>query len=276
MASRAPSEKIRTTERSLDIVREIQRRGGARIADIVDEFDMAKSTAYKHLMTLERRGYLVKEDGQYHIGLKFTNRGEFARARKLGYRLAEEKVEDLAKSTDGEVDFVVESDGRGMTLHVSYDRSNPYPERSVDAINKHWRPGTYYHLHCLAGGKAILAEFPESRVEAIIDRWGLPERTDRTITDREELFAELKRVRERGIAYTQGEYADGLTAIAKLVLTPDGDPLGSLAINAPTYKAQDEAALAEMEAELTEATAEMERELESCRGTDEFTDGAMF
>lgn len=268
-------ETIRTTERSLDIVRSIQQRGGARVSDVATEFDLAKSTAYKHLRTLERRGYLVKEGDRYHIGLKFTNRGEYARARKPGYRIGADMVDELARRSDEEVDFFVENDGRGMTIYVSYDRSHPYVEESVDSFNKHWRVGTYYYLHCTAGGKAILSELPDERVTEVVDRWGLPARTEHTISDREELFAELEAIRDRGFATSREEYQEGLTAVAKPVMMPTGDPLGALAISMASYRSHADSVQEDRKRLLADVVSSFETKLEEVEYPDPFTGGMM-
>lgn len=268
-------ESIKTTERSLDIVRVVQERGGVRIGDVVEEFGMAKSTAYKHLRTLESRGYLAKEGERYYIGLKFMNRGEYARVRKPGYRIAEEVVDDLADRTDHEVDFLVENDGRSIAVHFSYDTRNPFQDLNADPTNKHWRKGTYYHLHCIAAGKAILSQLPRDRVDEIVDRWGLPARTERTITDSDELHEELDRIREQGFAYSEGEYTDGMAAIAMPVTEPTGDLLGGLAVNGPTYNFQNADRRAELQSTLDDVVTSFEARLEDVEWPDPFEQGTM-
>lgn len=268
-------ETIETTERSLDIVREVQERGGATLDDIAAAFDISKSTSYKHLATLASRGYLTKESERYHVGLKFANRGEYARARKPAYRIAAKKVDELAERTDEEVDFVVENDGRAITVHLSYDPNNPYQEKSVDQSNKHWRTGTYYNLHCIAAGKAVLSTLPDEQIAGIIDRWGLPERTERTITDREELFEEIETIRERGWAYSEGEYVDGLAALAMPVYDPAGEPLGALAVNGPSYNFQRETRYDELRSVLDDIVSSFEEELREVEYPDPFAEGRM-
>lgn len=275
MGQNRTQESIKTTERSLDIVRVVQERGGVRIGDIVEDFGMAKSTAYKHLRTLESRGYLVKEGEQYHIGLKFMNRGEYARVRKPAYRIAEEVVDDLANRTGHEVDFLVENDGRSIAVHFSYDTRNPFQDMNTDPTNKHWRKGTYYHLHCIAAGKAILSELPRDRVEEIIDRWGLPERTENTITDPNDLFTELEAIHEQGHAYSEGEYTDGMAAIAMPVTEPRDKLLGGLAVNGPTYSFQNPDRRAELQSTLEEVVAAFEERLENVEWPDPFEQGTM-
>ncbi|ADJ15429.1 IclR family transcriptional regulator [Halalkalicoccus jeotgali] len=252
---------VRTTERSFAIVEAIQRRDGATLAELVAEFGLAKSTVYKHLRTLASHGYLEKEGERYHIGLKFHHHGEYARLRKRGYRLAGRAVRELAERTDEEADFVVENDGRTITVYESYHPQNSYREDLVTSSSDLSHSGTYYHMHCTAAGKALLAALPDERIEAVLDRWGLPARTANTITDREALAADLDRTRERGYAVADEEYVDGLCAVGVVVANPDGSPLGALGMSVPTYRRESEG-LETAAAELVVETArDLEREL---------------
>lgn len=65
--------------------------------------------------------------------------------------------------------------------------------------------GHRVHLHNTALGKAILAHYPRERLEAILDRHGMPQTSEETIIDRGGLFEELAggpraghRLRRRG------------------------------------------------------------------------------
>ncbi len=261
MTDAIPAGSVKTTARSLELIDLIQKHDGCSLATLVDEMGLAKSTVYKHLCTLENHGYLVKENGAYHIGLKFHHRGEYARLRKRGYRLAGRTVHELADRTDEEVDFVVENDGRVITIHESYHPANPYHDDHGFAVGDRARSGTYYCMHYTAAGKALLAAFDDDRIEYIVDRWGLPERTDRTITSRVELYEHLERVRERGYALADEEYAAGLRAVGVAVENPDGSLLGGLSMSMPTYRRGDGDFEREASRLLMEAATDLEEEL---------------
>lgn len=252
---------VKTTERSFGLVDCIQRRDGATLSELVAEFGLAKSTVYKHLRTLESHGYLVKEGEQYHVGLKFHHHGEYARLRKPEYRLGGRTVRDLAEETNEEADFVVENDGRTITVYESYHPQNSYRDDPFATISDLSHSGTYYRMHCTAGGKALLAELSEDRIEAIVDQWGLPSRTDNTITDRGTLHDDLKRTRERGYAVADEEYVDGLCAIGIAVSSPDGSPLGALGMSVPTYRRENDAFDTGALQALIEAARDLEAEL---------------
>lgn len=261
--------RVRTTEQSLRIVDRVQSTNGATLAELVEHFGLAKSTVHRHLTTLRDHGYLVKEGEQYHIGLKFYNRGEHARTRTQSYQLAAEVVQEIADAVNEEVDFLVANDGRAITVYESYHPGNNYNEDVLHPVESARHAGTYYHMHCIAGGKALLAEFSDDEVARIVDRWGLPGRTENTITSRVALFEELDRVREQGFSLSDEEWANGLRAVGRRVLCPDGRVLGSIAVSAPTYRMSGDVFTEQVPELLVDATTELETELEeamACSG----------
>jgi len=235
----APSNRaaVKTTQTSLDVLEALRDLDGARVVEVADELGLAKSTAHAHLTTLERNGYLLKEEGRYYLGLRFLNFGEYARERWTGFEHIKSAVAELTERTEEECDFVAEDHGRVTTIEESYHKWVKYGG-SMNGPSKEYRAriGSYYHIHSTASGLAILAAYPEARVEEIIDQWGLPGRTEYTITDREALFEELARIRDRGYAVDDQGYTEGMRSVGKAVHTPDGTVLGALSVSGPTYR----------------------------------------
>ena len=251
---------VQTTKTSLEIVEFIQDRDGARLADVTSAFGLAKSTAYKHLETLREAGYLNKSGEWYHIGLKFLNLGEHARVRWTGFEQIKETVTELTDRTEEEVDFVAEDNGRVTTIAESYHKWVKYGHQSD---SKRYRAdiGTYYHMHATASGLAILATFPAEKVAAVIDHWGLPGRTDETITSSEALFDELDAVEARGYAIDDEYYIEGLRSVGKAVRTPDGEVLGALSVSGPRYRLDGRVLEEEIPQAITDAVVTLESRL---------------
>jgi len=109
--------------------------------------------------------------------------------------MAEDIVEQLAEQTEERAQFIVEEHGRGVYLHTATGNH---------AVQVNSRLGRVKSLHNSASGKAILPQLPEERVEEIVDRWGLEASTENTITDYDELLAELELVRDRGVLQPRG------------------------------------------------------------------------
>lgn len=258
MDQSATKTGIRTTMTTLDVIEEIRERDGAQTAEIAETLDIARSTAHKHLKTLQQRGYVRKIAGEYRLGLQFLNLGEHARTRWPCYSLIREAVADLGDRTDEDVDFVVEEKGRVYTLCESYHKWEKYPDAGsgyrVDL-------GDWYYMHSVASGKAILATYTEEEVRAVVDRWGLPALTDNTITDIDELFAELETVREQGYAIGDEEYVSGLRTVSKAVSPPGWPMIGALSVSGPAYRMTGAVLHDEIVSVLEDVVARLEREV---------------
>lgn len=226
-ANDSDSSTLKAADTMFGIVETVRDLGGARVTEVAAETGLAKSTVHRHLKSLEKHLFLVKEGDTYNVGLKFLSFGEYARHRRDVYDLARPLVDDLANQTDERALFMVEEHGQAVYLYRGIGNH---------AVHTNSRIGTYRHLHTIAGGKAILAYLPARRVEEIIDRWGLPAQTANTITDHEELYGELAAIRERGVAFNDEETIKGLRAVAVPVLGPNDAVYGTLSVSGPTRR----------------------------------------
>lgn len=226
----SPTRPVRTTASSIELLETIKELDGATVGALAAETELARSTVHNHLQTLLDAEYVVKEANTYHLGLRLLHLGEYARRRKEEYVLAKKTVQKLAGETQIEADFNVEEHGRLINLFDSVGH----------ASDPGWEVGTYFFMHSTAAGKAMLATFPDERVEEIIDTHGLPRMTEHTICGREELFAELDRIRDRGYAVNEEECFSGYKTIGRTVQYPDGSVFGGLSVGGPTYMIGDD------------------------------------
>lgn len=226
-----PGGTVKSAATLLAVVEGLRDLDGARVTELADHLDVGKSTVHRHLSTLDAHDYVVKEGDEYHLGLRFLGLGEYVRERNPVYEMARPIVDQLAEETEERALFMTEEHGRAVYL---------YRGLGSHAVRTNSTTGTRRYLHTVAGGKVMLAYLPEYRVDAIIDRWGLPAETPATITDREELDAELEQIRERGVAFNREECIDGLQAVAAPVLGPDGTVIGALSVSGPTHRMKGE------------------------------------
>lgn len=223
------SQRLTTTETSLRVIEVMRTRDGATPEQLATELDLSQSTVYKHLATLGEYGYVVEDGGAYHLGARFYDLGMYARNRDKLYELAGQYVVDIADRADEESDFGVEENGRIVTLYDSIgNRSKPST-----------RVNNYEYMHTTAIGKAMLAELPEERVDAIVDRWGLPQKTQHSITTRAALDEELERVRQQGYAVNDRESIPGKRVTGMAVIHRSGHILGGFTISGPEYRIED-------------------------------------
>jgi DNA-binding IclR family transcriptional regulator len=198
---------------------------GAGATEIAQNLDIGRSTAYQYLSTLHAEGYVNKQDKKYHIGVKYLDHGMYARNRHPIIELARPSLDSLVEET-GEIGWLTcEDNGKLVTLDIVVGKR--------DINNKfRGRIGNREFLHAHAGGKAILATYSDDEVSSVIDAHGLPEYTDRTITDPEALFEELADIRDSGIAVNDEEAITGYRAVGAAV-TQDDETVGSITIGGP-------------------------------------------
>lgn len=223
MGSYDTGRRVKTADTVFDIIQLVQESDGAGVSEIAEEVDLAKSTVHDYLNTLVDREYLVKEGNTYRIGLKFLYHGMNAQNWSELVNVVRPALQEIADETGEIVWFLVEEQGKGVYLEKA---------RGTQAVQPYGRLGDRVHLHGIAAGKAILAHLPDERVHEIVDRHGLPKRTEQTITDPDELFTTLEQIRERGYAFNDNEAVNGLRAVASPVHC-DGEVLGSIVVSGP-------------------------------------------
>jgi len=96
--------------------------------------------------------------------------------------------------------------------------------------------GAALDLHCTAVGKMLLSNLEESEVEQLIRECGLPQRTEKTITNTARLRKELATTRSRGYAIDNEEAERGGRCIAAPIRDGNGVILAAISITAPTNR----------------------------------------
>jgi DNA-binding IclR family transcriptional regulator len=93
------------------------------------------------------------------------------------------------------------------------------------------RVGSPVRPQCSALGKAILAALPETRRDDVLRHVDWRRYTDRTITDRTALDAELQTVAQRCWAADDGEFEDVVNCVA-VPITSSAGVVGALSLTA--------------------------------------------
>lgn len=185
-----------------------------RFTDIVEETRLPKATVHRILATLAELKFLAGDsDRGYHPGSRLLGIAGKAISRLDISFIAEPIVEKLVREVNCTVHVGVANDFE-MVYVIRKDSSKPYRMAS--------RVGLAMPMHCSGMGKAVIASWTPEQVDRLISEVGLPARTDKTITDPEQLRTELATVRQRGYALDLGENERGTVCVS----TPIRDHLG--------------------------------------------------
>lgn len=214
---------IDSVHTSFRILEALMRLDGAGVTELAREVGTTKATVYNHLATLNREEVVVKDDGQYHLGLRFLDLAHHAQSRIEISSIVEPEIDKLARCSDELALFAVEEFGKTVCLYYA---------RGENSVQSDVYVGNRLELHYTAVGKAILAHVPEERRTALVEG-DLTKRTGQTITDPAELRCELDEIREQGVAFNLEETIDGLVGVGAPIVLPDGSVAGGISVIGP-------------------------------------------
>lgn len=244
------SRKISTTETVFGIIEALQELDGAKGSEIADHLDLAPSTVSDHITTLESMKYVVRSENEYRLGLKFLGHGIHARNQYESLKEAQPLINEVAKETAETVWLFVEEHDRVVAI---------FREEGDHGLHVSWR-GKFLPMHCTSTGKAILASYSEPYVHKILDKQGLPQVTENTITDRDKLFTELEEIRDKGFALNDGEANENVRGISSPIVV-NNNVLGAITVGGYRYRITDERFRETIPKRLLGITNEIEFEL---------------
>ena len=226
---RRPGGGVQSVHRALDLLEVVAARGGTlTIGEIASATGVPLPTAHRLLRTLVDRGYMRQTpDRRYALGFRLLPLSASASSmvgagaeRVLG-RLVDAigETANLAMRDGDRVAYVAQVPGR-------------HSMRMFTEVGRRVDP------HCTAVGKALLAECGDDEVRAVLRRTGLTRHTAHTVTDPEDLLAQLAVVRRHGYAIDEGEQEVGVRCIA--VAVPGATVQLAMSVSGPATRMTDE------------------------------------
>ena len=212
-------------DRAAQLLIEVARhRDPLSFTELTAASGLAKSTTSRLLTALERNGLVRRdESGRFSPGEVFWSYAWRGGAEADLVSVAQQALAQLGEQT-------------GETVNLGVPRDGGLVEQIAQVDSRYLIGGTNWvglavPLHCAALGKVLLAfgaaELPKGRLD---------QRTDRTITSRAALAAELAAVRERGYAVTIEELEPGLVAVAAPVFAGGPAAVAAVSVSGPASR----------------------------------------
>jgi len=216
---------VDSDNRMLTIIEALKERTSAGVTELANAVEMPKSTVHVHLSTLKERGYVVQDEShEYRLSLRFLDMGMTIRQTQDMYDEIIPKLNQLAEETEEKAWWTVEENGKAVFIAKAVGSS---------AIRTNAHIGQHVELYRLAAGKAILANLPEERKNAIIDGYDFPLADGKR---REDLEQELSEIREAGVAYGTERFLQGVSGIGVPLKDNDGNVYGAISVSGPTNR----------------------------------------
>lgn len=191
-----------------------------------------KSSLHRFLVALETHSILRRDprDRRWRLGYRPLIWGRLAAAHSGLRLIARPVMEELAAET-GETVLLTLYDDFAVICVEKVD--------SAHEVRLAIEVGSRRPPHAGASSKVLMAYLPEAEIETIIAR-GLPKLCTRTITDPDELRAELDRIRTQGYAISQEETDIGAWGVATPIQDLNGEVIAAIGIAGPLFRLTDE------------------------------------
>ncbi|MER5531362.1 helix-turn-helix domain-containing protein [Streptomyces sp. NPDC002677] len=238
VASRAAAPPRSAVDKALDLVEAVSRAPHpVRLTDLAAEVGLHRATAYRILLDLVRRGWVLRAGDRYLPGAAVLRMSASAAGNSLT-ALARPVLERLSAVTSMMVNLQVLEEGGARVIDVVR------PERL--AMISHLR-GELLPVRRFAGPLALVAALePEAR-----KRW-----LDGLSADTDDLARELAEVERTGVAVEHGRNDKLVASVSRAVVPAPGAPVCALTVVGPDPEF-DEPKLASVDRELRAATDEL-------------------
>jgi DNA-binding IclR family transcriptional regulator len=231
-------ERIPTNLRML-LIMEVVGESGDPIspAEIGRRIGLPKQTIHRLCNTLVKEGFLVHDPAWKGLrpGQRGRNMASSVLSNSRDHMARHQVLMGLSRAVGETVNFVMpEDDGMSYRDRVETDW----------ALRIQLPIGTHVPFHCTASGKVFLASLPKKAREKMLLGLELPPLTPHSITEKKQLETELDKISKQGYALDEGEFMEGMTAIAVPVLDPTNRFHAALAVHGPDQRLTKQTAIA--------------------------------
>jgi IclR family KDG regulon transcriptional repressor len=203
------------------------------VTELSKRLKLHKNNVFRLLATLESRGYIEqnKATENYRLGLKSLELGQTFIKQMGLLRQAKPILERLVKDCNETSYVAIFKEGYVVYLDVVET------DLTVRVVS---RVGSRLPAHCTAAGKVHLAFMSDEELEALFPEHQLKAYTSKTITDRDALKAELKKVVDQGYALDNEELDPGVRCVAGPIRDYTRRIVGAVSVSGPSMRFTDE------------------------------------
>ncbi len=228
---------VKALDRGMLLLETLANESTATLTELALKNGMPPSSAHRLLITMQNHGFVdFDETSQewrigieaFRIGSSFLHRTNLLVAGRDAMRTLMEssgETANLGVADNGDVVFVSQ-----IETH--------------QPIRAFFRPGARSPMHVSGIGKAMMAEMPKREVEKILQRKGLIQKTERTLTSPKALFDDLAATKARGWSLDDEEAAAGMRCVAAPIFNNCGEAVAGISVSGPTVRLTNEAVAA--------------------------------
>jgi DNA-binding IclR family transcriptional regulator len=219
------TQTVPALDRALSILELLAKsRAGLTLPELVEQSGFPRSSVHYLLVTLERRGYVQRNErtSRYLFGVNLVHLANSAWSGLSLRQQAAPFLSGLVRRAQ-------------LTAHMAILRDNEAvivaKHSPIDGTRMATWVGKRMDVHCTGLGKALIAYLDEPQLECILREHGLPRHNENTIASPKKLREELSRVVQNGFSLDDEEDEVGLRCIGAPVFDCDGRVIAAVSLS---------------------------------------------
>jgi DNA-binding IclR family transcriptional regulator len=219
------TQTVPALDRALSILELLAKsRAGLTLPELVEQSNLPRSSVHYLLVTLERRGYVQRNErtSRYLFGINLVS---LANSAWNGLSLRQQAgpfLSSLVRRTQMTAHMGILKDGEAVIVA----KHSP-----IDGVRMATWVGKRMEVHCTGLGKALIAHLGGSQLENIMREHGLPRHNENTIASPKKLREELVRVVQNGYSLDDEEDELGLRCIGVPVFDAAGAAIAAVSLS---------------------------------------------
>ncbi|MDJ0826136.1 MAG: IclR family transcriptional regulator [Rhodobacter sp.] len=223
---------IQSLDRAMTVLAALAAHEGITLSDLAAEMGQSPATLYRVLTTLAQHRIAEFDEVQqlWHVGSGAFSIGSAFLRRSSVIERARPVLRQLMQDTGETANLGVESGAQVMFVSQVETHST---------IRAFFPPGTLSPMHASGIGKALLAFWPDDRLQKWLRNQKLERFTGTTIMAAPALLAELRYIRSRGLAIDNEERTAGMRCVAAPVFNVFAEPVAGISVSGPVSRMDD-------------------------------------
>lgn len=196
-------------------------RSGLTNSEINRRLKIPKSSASYLLRTMEKRGYLRRDQdtGKYQLGFKLLSLTKNMLTNFDVRELAKPAMRKFVERAELPIQLAVIDNGRAVYI----EKLDVPSFVKMDIWVGHRVP-----VHTTAVGKCLMAFLPAEEIIEILETRGMEKKTLHSISTHTRFLRELEKVRQFGFAIDNEENSEGVRCVAAPIFNAEGNVVAAI------------------------------------------------
>lgn len=205
-------------------------KGPIKLQEVSQKLGLPASTVLRFLKTMMLSGYVNQdpETQKYSLSMKFCHIGYLVSCQISIRNVIRPYLVELADRCQESACLAIDQD-----MMVVYVDVVDGPDNMLKTMQ---RIGKRAPLHSTGVGKALLIDYSNHEIEHMIKERGLTPLTPNTITTKEDLIAELEKIRKKGYAIDDEECEIGARCVAAPIWDYTGRVVAGISVSGPVSR----------------------------------------